>query len=100
MRFDKPGQGCILVSVNRKPEQSWRKKWLQRVSKAAMVSCSSEVSLNRELRVGSSCPEDAALPHGSASDRRLGRHDLVLIDAGGKWGGLVSDITRVSSMRF
>jgi Xaa-Pro aminopeptidase len=39
--------------------------------------------------------EDAALPHGTGTDKKLGKHDLVLIDAGGTWGGYVSDITRV-----
>jgi Xaa-Pro aminopeptidase len=41
--------------------------------------------------------ENAALPHGSGTDRVLGVNDLALIDAGGKWGGYVSDITRVSN---
>lgn len=39
--------------------------------------------------------ENAALPHGSGTDRKLGREDLILIDAGGKWGGYTADITRV-----
>ncbi len=39
--------------------------------------------------------ENAALPHGSGTDRALGKEDFVLIDAGGSWGGYVSDITRV-----
>ncbi|WRT68623.1 uncharacterized protein IL334_005601 [Kwoniella shivajii] len=42
--------------------------------------------------------ENAALPHGSGTDRKLGKDDLVLIDAGGKWGGYVSDITRTFSL--
>jgi Xaa-Pro aminopeptidase len=40
--------------------------------------------------------ENAALPHGSGTDRVLGKKDMVLIDAGGEWGGYVADITRVS----
>lgn len=39
-------------------------------------------------------PENAALPHGSGTDRFLQKHEFALIDAGGKWGGYVSDITR------
>ncbi|WVQ79581.1 hypothetical protein IAT38_001681 [Cryptococcus sp. DSM 104549] len=42
--------------------------------------------------------EDAALPHGTGTDRKLGKRDLVLIDAGGKWGGYVSDITRTFAL--
>ncbi|ODO11062.1 hypothetical protein I350_01664 [Cryptococcus amylolentus CBS 6273] len=42
--------------------------------------------------------EDAALPHGSGTNRRLGESDLILIDAGGKWGGYVSDITRTFAL--
>ncbi|WVQ72013.1 hypothetical protein IAR50_001557 [Cryptococcus sp. DSM 104548] len=42
--------------------------------------------------------ENAALPHGSGTNRRLGGSDLVLIDAGGKWGGYVSDITRTFAL--
>ena len=40
--------------------------------------------------------ENAALPHGKGTDRKLGKHDLALIDCGGTWGGYTSDITRVS----
>ena len=40
--------------------------------------------------------ENAALPHGSGTDRSLSKEDMILIDAGGKWGGYVADITRVS----
>ncbi|WVW85385.1 hypothetical protein I302_107423 [Kwoniella bestiolae CBS 10118] len=42
--------------------------------------------------------ENAALPHGSGTDRKLTKKDLVLIDAGGKWGGYVSDITRTFAL--
>lgn len=38
--------------------------------------------------------ENAALPHGSGTDRVLGASDFVLIDAGGRWGSYMSDITR------
>jgi Xaa-Pro aminopeptidase len=37
---------------------------------------------------------NAALPHGSGTDRRLGEDEFALIDAGGRWGGYVADITR------
>ena len=40
---------------------------------------------------------DAAYPHGAGADRELAKEDLVLIDAGGDFGGYVADITRVSS---
>ena len=39
---------------------------------------------------------DAALPHGSGTNRKLGREEMILIDVGGIWGGYVADITRVS----
>lgn len=39
--------------------------------------------------------ENAALPHGSGSDRKLEKDDMVLIDAGGAFGGYVADVTRV-----
>ncbi|WWC63530.1 uncharacterized protein I303_106133 [Kwoniella dejecticola CBS 10117] len=42
--------------------------------------------------------ENAALPHGSGTDRVLTKEDLVLIDAGGKWGEYVSDITRTFAL--
>ncbi|WVF67455.1 hypothetical protein IAT40_002211 [Kwoniella sp. CBS 6097] len=42
--------------------------------------------------------ENAALPHGSGTDRKLGKKDMILIDAGGKWGGYVSDITRTFAL--
>lgn len=42
--------------------------------------------------------ENAALPHGSGTDKKLGKHDLALIDVGGVWGGYVADITRVSRL--
>ncbi|KAI0063463.1 peptidase M24 [Artomyces pyxidatus] len=38
--------------------------------------------------------ENAALPHGSGTDRALGPHDFVLIDCGGSLHGYVSDVTR------
>ena len=40
--------------------------------------------------------ENAALPHGSGTDRVLGKHDFVLIDTGGGLHGYQSDVTRVS----
>lgn len=43
-------------------------------------------------------PENAALPHGSGTDRFLQRDEFVLIDAGGRWGGYVSDITRTFAL--
>ena len=39
--------------------------------------------------------ENAATPHGEGSSRKLGREDMILIDAGGKWGGYTADVTRV-----
>lgn len=39
---------------------------------------------------------NAALPHGSGTDRTLGSDEFALIDAGGYWGGYIADITRVS----
>ncbi|BEI87626.1 uncharacterized protein CcaverHIS019_0103440 [Cutaneotrichosporon cavernicola] len=42
--------------------------------------------------------ENAALPHGSGTDRFLQKDEVVLIDAGGKWGGYVSDITRTFAL--
>lgn len=42
------------------------------------------------------CTENAALPHGSGTDRALGKHDFALIDTGGKFRGYVADVTRVS----
>jgi len=39
--------------------------------------------------------ENAALPHGSGSDRMLGPTDLALFDCGGTLHGYHSDITRV-----
>ncbi|ORX38302.1 peptidase M24, structural domain-containing protein [Kockovaella imperatae] len=41
---------------------------------------------------------DAALPHGSGTDKKLGREDLVLIDVGGSWGGYTADITRTFAL--
>lgn len=39
--------------------------------------------------------ENAALPHGSGSDRELGKSDFILIDAGGLLYEYNSDVTRV-----
>jgi Xaa-Pro aminopeptidase len=47
------------------------------------------------LKVRLLSSENAALPHGSGTDRKLCKTDLILIDAGGKWGGYAADITRV-----
>ncbi|TFY82286.1 hypothetical protein EWM64_g1725 [Hericium alpestre] len=38
--------------------------------------------------------ENAALPHGSGTDRILGKHDFVLIDCGGSLHSYQSDVTR------
>ncbi|KAK7693663.1 hypothetical protein QCA50_003233 [Cerrena zonata] len=43
--------------------------------------------------------ENAALPHGSGTDRVLGKHDFILIDAGGTLHGYVSDVTRTFVLR-
>lgn len=40
-------------------------------------------------------PENAALPHGSGTDRVLGAHDFVLVDCDGGLHGYQSDVTRV-----
>lgn len=42
--------------------------------------------------------ENAALPHGSGTDRILTDRDFVLIDAGGTFKGYVADVTRVSRL--
>ncbi|KAL5490262.1 hypothetical protein ACEPAI_5095 [Sanghuangporus weigelae] len=42
--------------------------------------------------------ENAALPHGSGSDRTLGKEDFVLFDAGGSLYGYNSDITRTFAL--
>jgi Xaa-Pro aminopeptidase len=42
--------------------------------------------------------DNAALPHGTGSDRTLGKQDLALIDAGGNLRGYSSDVTRVCSI--
>jgi Xaa-Pro aminopeptidase len=42
---------------------------------------------------------NAALPHGSGTDRTLGIHDLILIDAGGSLHGYFSDITRTFALK-
>ncbi|CDO72871.1 hypothetical protein BN946_scf185002.g56 [Trametes cinnabarina] len=42
--------------------------------------------------------ENAALPHGSGTDRALGKHDFVLIDCGGTLHGYHSDVTRTFAL--
>ncbi|KAH9901090.1 peptidase M24 [Cubamyces lactineus] len=42
--------------------------------------------------------ENAALPHGSGTDRVLGEHDFVLIDCGGTLHGYHSDVTRTFAL--
>lgn len=42
--------------------------------------------------------ENAALPHGSGTDRTLKEGDFILVDVGGTLHGYVSDITRVCSL--
>lgn len=42
---------------------------------------------------------NAALPHGSGTDRSLTVHDLILIDAGGTLHGYYSDITRTFALK-
>ncbi|CAL1704960.1 unnamed protein product [Somion occarium] len=42
--------------------------------------------------------ENAALPHGSGTDRILGNHDFILIDCGGELHGYVSDVTRTFAL--
>ncbi|KAI0780769.1 peptidase M24 [Trametes elegans] len=42
--------------------------------------------------------ENAALPHGSGTDRVLGKHDLVLVDIGGSLHGYHSDVTRTFAL--
>ncbi|OBZ75936.1 ATP-dependent rRNA helicase RRP3 [Grifola frondosa] len=42
--------------------------------------------------------ENAALPHGSGTDRILGEHDFVLIDCGGSLRGYHSDVTRAFAL--
>jgi Xaa-Pro aminopeptidase len=44
--------------------------------------------------------ENAALPHGSGTDRVLRKHDLRLIDTGGVLYGYHSDVTRVTPSTF
>ncbi|OAX40048.1 Creatinase/aminopeptidase [Rhizopogon vinicolor AM-OR11-026] len=43
--------------------------------------------------------ENAALPHGSGTDRVLGKTDFILIDAGGVLFGYHSDVTRTFMLR-
>lgn len=45
-----------------------------------------------------SISENAALPHGSGTDRALRVEDFALIDAGGQFRGYTSDITRVRNV--
>lgn len=40
--------------------------------------------------------ENAALPHGSGTDRKLQWGDFILVDVGGQLHGYISDVTRVS----
>ncbi|KAI0636809.1 peptidase M24 [Trametes polyzona] len=42
--------------------------------------------------------ENAALPHGSGTDRILGKHDFILIDGGGSLHGYASDVTRTFAL--
>ncbi|TFY65499.1 hypothetical protein EVG20_g5567 [Dentipellis fragilis] len=42
--------------------------------------------------------ENAALPHGSGTDRALGADDFVLIDCGGSLHGYQSDVTRTFAL--
>jgi len=42
--------------------------------------------------------ENAALPHGSGTDRILGKEDFILIDCGGSLHGYSSDITRTFAL--
>lgn len=42
--------------------------------------------------------ENAALPHGSGTDKTLGPSDYALIDCGGSLHGYKSDVTRVCRM--
>ncbi|KAI9065117.1 peptidase M24 [Trametes sanguinea] len=42
--------------------------------------------------------ENAALPHGSGTNRVLGKHDFVLIDCGGTLHGYHSDVTRTFAL--
>ncbi|KAJ3851544.1 Creatinase/aminopeptidase [Lentinula lateritia] len=42
--------------------------------------------------------ENAALPHGSGSDRVLGQSDFALFDCGGSLHGYVSDVTRTVAL--
>ena len=44
--------------------------------------------------------ENAALPHGSGTNRILGKNDFVLIDCGGSLHGYSSDVTRVRNYYF
>lgn len=43
--------------------------------------------------------ENAALPHGSGTDRALGKHDFTLIDTGGLLHSYGSDVTRTFALR-
>jgi Xaa-Pro aminopeptidase len=41
---------------------------------------------------------NAALPHGSGTDRVLQQDEFALFDCGGSLHGYISDVTRVSGM--
>ena len=43
--------------------------------------------------------ENAALPHGSGTDRILTSNDLILFDIGGSLHGYYSDLTRTFALR-
>ncbi|EIW60043.1 peptidase M24 [Trametes versicolor FP-101664 SS1] len=42
--------------------------------------------------------ENAALPHGTGTNRVLGKHDFVLVDCGGSLHGYESDVTRTFAL--
>lgn len=74
--------------------------WLRQVFPAAAGSLSSDVgpqSLILRAALMVSLIANAALPHGSGTDRVLGKDEFVLIDAGGSLHGYASDVTRVRS---
>lgn len=54
------------------------------------------ISLKYRAAADISFAENAALPHGSGTDRALGPSDFALIDCGGSLHGYASDVTRVS----
>ena len=72
----------------------------------AKAWCYSEVCLlrlseafERKLKSLFNFAENAALPHGSGTDRVLTDKDFILIDAGGTFRGYVADVTRVSACK-